>query len=531
MKKILLLLLAFLMLVTACDQKDFFELKRPPESPWLSLYEFERAPIGGYSLLFHGGWGVKFDYYNLYKNAIGDDAAWSTPGDAAWGWYRDTENEKGWLNEMFQGAYKTISSVNDALAFVEENDGNPFPKITAKDKTINLDRIIGELYFLRGFSYYMLMTTFGNAYVPGGPNNDQRLPLRLERSSSYEEASNSKLGTTEEMWNQILSDFQQAYDMLPERFVNGMHPSYEAGRANKFAAAMMLSRTYFAMGNYDKAGELAGFVIDQNNGDYDLSEDPIEAFNKSSFARGKEVIMYSPDWDETYGGRNLHASCFTHLFLSNPCNWTATHMDYTTLQRIGWMPDPKNDTTITIVARRDKRFQQVLAVREPNNVPEDERIEGRFYEPRAYMKWRSILGNKYFRGPLIGYTNTVILRLAEMYLTRSICLFKAGDKQGAADDLNVVRKRAWDETVAGVTYEASDSYVTSSNITEQMIGDERLIELFMEGDRIDYLRGLKVDIPNYEPERGVPALTPYTDDSFIWPIPVANEKDLNGAYN
>uniref|UniRef100_UPI003563F815 hypothetical protein n=1 Tax=Mariniphaga sediminis TaxID=1628158 RepID=UPI003563F815 len=81
--------------------------------------------------------------------------------------------------------------------------------------------------------------------------------------------------------------------------------------------------------------------------------------------------------------------------------------------------------------------------------------------------------------------------------------------------------------VAGVSYEASESYVTSENVTEQMIGDERVIEMFMEGDRIDYLRGLKVDVPNGE--RG-PGSVPYTDNGFIWPIP-QQEKDLNDAYN
>ena len=166
-------------------------------------------------------------------------------------------------------------------------------------------------------------------------------------------------------------------------------------------------------------------------------------------------------------------------------------------------------------------------MREPANVPTTERIAGHYYETRVNLTWRTIVANKSYRGPSAGYTNIPQIRLAEMYLTRSICSFKAGDKAGAASDLNIVRKRAWDESVAGQSYEQSSSYVTSSNITEQMINDERLIEMFCEGDRIDYLRGLKVDVPNGDRGSGS---VPYTDKGFVWPIPV-KEKDLNQAYN
>lgn len=37
------------------------------------------------------------------------------------------------------------------------------------------------------------------------------------------------------------------------------------------------------------------------------------------------------------------------------------------------------------------------------------------------------------------------IRLAEMYLTRALLRFESGNAQGAADDLNAVRRRAWDE--------------------------------------------------------------------------------------
>jgi len=528
MKKNIFLICILLLQITSCKKKDFFQLQRPPQSPWNNITEFDRAPRGAYSKLFAADdWSNRFEYWYVYKNAVGDDVDWSTPGDAAWGWYRDTKNNKSLLDVVFTTTYQVIASINDALQFVADKGGNPYPSINSDDKTYNLDRIVGELYFLRGYAYYMNATTFMNAYVPGGANDAKQIPLRTTPSNSYDVASSSKIGTVKEIWDQILADFQKAHDLLPERYIAGkMHPSYQAGRANKFAAAAMLSRTYFAMGDYVNAKQYASEGIDSSGGDYNLSEDPIEAFNKSTLARGKETIMYIPSYDPVLGKQNYYETCFSNLFNGSPCDWTAMYLDPTVAQRLGWMSDPKHDTTINLAAREDKRFTQLMFVREPGNIPVAQQVPGRYYDKRVNMEWRSIIDNKYARGPGRGHTNVPQIRIAEMYLTRSICSFLAGDKAAAVSDLNIVRKRAWDANVAGTSYEASAHYVTVSNITEQMINDERLVEMFCENDRIDYLRGLKVDVGNGD--RGAGAV-PYTDNGFVWPVPVS-EKALNGGY-
>ena len=49
---------------------------------------------------------------------------------------------------------------------------------------------------------------------------------------------------------------------------------------------------------------------------------------------------------------------------------------------------------------------------------------------------------------------------------------------------------------------------------------QQLIELFCESDRIDYLRGLKIDIPKGERGEGT---DPYTSEDFVWDIPVREQ--------
>jgi len=106
-----------------------------------------------------------------------------------------------------------------------------------------------------------------------------------------------------------------------------------------------------------------------------------------------------------------------------------------------------------------------------------------------------------------------------MYLTRSIIRFIEGDLDGAADDLNVVRKRAWDPVTAGIPYEASDHYVTSENITEQMIHLERIRELAFEGDWLIYCENLELPLLPGDRENTEEIHPPYTN--LYWIIPQA----------
>ena len=533
MKKIIFQAIIAIMLFSSCENDSFFDLERPAQSPWTKLSDFDRAAIGSYCNLFQlADYSSAYSTWLLYKNAVGDDVSWLSPGDS-WGWFRDTQNSgKNFLDNVFNNTYKTIASVNDALAYVDNNGGNPWPTISTDDKNYNLNRVVGELHFLRAFAYYMNATVYCNAYVPGGANDAKQIPLLTTAADNYLTAVNPKIGTVSEVWAQILSDFEKAYTLLPERYISGkMNVSYQAGRANKFAAAMMLMRTHFALGNYTKAAEYASYVIDQNGGDYNLNEDPIQAYNKTTLSRGKEVVFWLPLFDTSTARKDNLAGGYNHLRLGVVNSWSECNMDSSTLIRLGWLSNPKTGYNLTFnaPALRDKRFTQLMIVREPTTVPAAQQIAGRSYTVDTRIKYSSVFANKNTRGAAVGstaavYTNIPVLRLPEAYLTRSICRFKAGDKAGAASDLNVVRKRAWDATVAGVAYDSSTSYVTASNITEQMIGDERLIELFCEGDRIDYLRGLKTDVgPG---ERSFTGVVPYTSNAFVWKLPLT-ETDLN----
>jgi hypothetical protein len=499
------IVVAFLTLCLGCS--DFFELDRPPELPWGNITEFERAPIGAYTSLFSGDeWNMAWVNERLVKSSMGDDVG--LVEDVSFGYSRATKEYNVYIERNWIQLYRVIATTNNALDFLAENNGNPYPELSpAEVSKGNLERITGELHFIRGYAYYILQTTFGHAYVPGDGNItiDIAMPRSLAKTAT--EARNPKMATTQEVYDLILDDFLLAKELLPLKFDAAKHhPSFQA-RANRFAAAGMLVRTYLQRGEFDKAKAECDFIIDQNNGEYDLSEDPIIAFTKSNVSRGREVVFYSPFFDVNLNPPN-HLSALNQTWAGNPTPWVETHMAITTVKRLGFMSDPDKDTTLNIVAKRDKRFSQLMTVR----YPENEHLPAQSFETRDGVKdVTRIYTNKYYRGSGGGFTNVPLIRLAEIYLTRSILRLKAGDPSGAADDLNMVRQRAWDVSIGGPYV-----FVTSGSISEQIINDERTIEMLNEGDRIDYLRGIKAPIP--KGDRGIGS-DPYTSGSFVWSIP------------
>ena len=105
-----------------------------------------------------------------------------------------------------------------------------------------------------------------------------------------------------------------------------------------------------------------------------------------------------------------------------------------------------------------------------------------------------------------------MIRLSEIYLTRAILRLKAVDAVGAAADINKVRARA------GLTALAA--------VTENDIHNERWKELNFEGDRVNYLRALRIDIPNGDRGAGVQT---WNSPKWQWKV-LARETELNEAY-
>jgi hypothetical protein len=469
--------------LVSCDNEDFFELTNPPEAPWQSLEELEKAPIGAYyTLSGNGGFRVIFSAERIAGEAYADGM---NLANAEEGFPIDVDTEEMYNraiqgtsialfdNAVFRNSYFAIGHANGALDFIAANDGVPFPE-EGPDAT---HRIEGELRFVRALAYFYL----ARIYCPAYPDDTPRLPFRTNQATNFDEAKTSAIASANDIYDFVVADLVEAKRLLPERYDPTIHPeAYADGRANKFAAAALLAKVYFQMGMYDEALAEANFVIEENGGDYDLSEEPIEAFNKTGPVRGKEVIWHYALWagDGLGGSSNWkHPRRFAWY---NASRERATGLEDNGsrfmvcsdafLEAAGWQ---NPDGTESADAANDLRYQQLFI-----RVPAGEDPRGQFSTTRDYV-WN----DKYYRAG-DRETNLPILRLADIVLLRAFLRADAGDNAGARADLNMVRNRAGLDD-----YDGSDADLISA------IHNERWKEMAFEGDRFWYLQGARVDIP------------------------------------
>lgn len=537
------LILSLALALLSCE-RDFFELQYPPEEAWLSVDELEQAAVSPYHFAFYdlsvGGWEdpVFQDRLNRFvmsdlPHFLGNTEAYQHEVFLN----RATNTYMPLMEDSYSRSYKIVGAANAVLDFYYYNDEDPLPDIAPADRENNLKRIVGEMHFMRALAYFMLVQRHSPNYFDPAAATEKILTYRTSFPRNNEEAVAIEQATTHEIYALIIEDLKEAKKLLPESYQPGKHHvSYQYGRATKPAAEAMLARVYFQKGDHTNALLELNTLIDE--GAFSLEEDPLQCFNKSSLDPSSEVIWYALYSDQAmydYGATPLTTKRptqmnKTHYTSSNGgrddnwslCPWIQFALSYDALGRMGWMRDPENgDYSETDTAKRDKRYQQLYWRMEGYSSSVFSDQQRYFKDAGRYSDVSNpvVLGDKYYRGPDGRKTNVPMIRLAELYLTRAIIRLKEGDPSGAADDLNEVRRRAWDEDAAGVDYESSAFYVTSSNITEEMIHVERMKELALEGDRLSYLQALQLPIGPGDRDATYQNRTlsaPYTD--FYWAI-------------
>lgn len=410
-----------------------------------------------------------------YEKAGTDDISWYENRD-------QTNPTEGRHERHWRFAYVVILECNKIIEHLETQGafGDRYGELWK-------DRQLGEAYFLRAYAYHELVKVFGKPY-----GSDNSYPACVLTTAVPESAfDNQALSSVGEVYDQIVADVQKAAILLPEEATdeNGPTAYGSPGRVKKSAAHFLAARVFFQMHDYSKAEAYSDSVLMDNNVTIDVTEDPLETWNKQDyFEKSSEVVWYyinsnpqtrwkPPIQSRYYGytsdGRQDRPNTGQKLAVADHA-----------IGLINWAD--------TIEAKKDKRYTQLFISYEPGQ------------DPRAgydALTERKVWCNKWYRAPFEGgwpralVTSLPLMRSAEIYLTRAWCRMENGDAAGAAADLNVIRQRAFDETEAGVTFENSSRYVTAATVTKQMIENERLVEMMMEGDRLYFLQAIQKDIP------------------------------------
>lgn len=129
----------------------------------------------------------------------------------------------GELDELWYRLYCNISRCNRALLSLEQY-GNDV--LGAETTAIR----IGEVKFLRAHNYFKLITMFRQ--VPW-------IDEKVQEAGTHEQIRNDEF-TYYELFDKIIQDFKDAYDVLPEEQTDG-------GRTNKIVAASYLAKCYLTI--------------------------------------------------------------------------------------------------------------------------------------------------------------------------------------------------------------------------------------------------------------------------------------------
>ena len=140
-----------------------------------------------------------------------------------------TTSQNSLLKDFYRAQYQGIARANLAIKYISDMEVGIDENFTQAMK----DRLLGEAYYLRGYYYFRLVRIFaGVPLVTTVIDNSDNWPV--ERAS------------VETIFNQILSDMEQANKLLPVKS-SSLYTSEDLGRATKGAAQAMLLKTNLYM--------------------------------------------------------------------------------------------------------------------------------------------------------------------------------------------------------------------------------------------------------------------------------------------
>ena len=152
--------------------------------------------------------------------------------------------------------YKHINIANMILASIDEQST---PK---EEDELEVMRIKGEAYFLRGAYYFILVNLYGKPYTKTGAKNDLGVPIK---NTEYIEDKVYGRNTVEEVYAQVLADLGEAEKCLEKTVHKSIY------RADITATYLLLSRVHLYMQNWEMAESYAKKVLSKQDDLRDLN--------------------------------------------------------------------------------------------------------------------------------------------------------------------------------------------------------------------------------------------------------------------
>src|SRR6185295_1453166 len=395
-----------------------------------------------------------------YRANFGTHDFFNWGADVFWNNYQIPSTFVG-LNTLWNQFYIGIARANYAIPVVE---------IARKNGVVDAalaDRLTGEAYFLRGSMYYYLAACFGG------------VPLELQTGSD----GLTPRASRDSVFAQVVADMQQAEALLWSKTAL---PSADLGRATKGAA-------------YAYEGSARMWLKDYTGA--------LEAFNNPELTNNYHLLQNFADVNE-YDNQNNDESLFEIQFYLKPGDpqdwggsWQPPGAELGWIDSFSWPNeitqqgyDYGNPALWNSYQAGDKR--KLLTIVGPGDQLVSPGIIAKWGGIKGYppvtsgfaggnpiykaddgtiintvgtvtrpwygddkgrtgyvcaKKWRdpNLTGN--YNGPdgkghIFGDQNQILMRYAEVILSRAECKVRNGDVPGAMEDLKLVRDRAWGGT-------------------------------------------------------------------------------------
>lgn len=256
--------------------------------------------------LFGNEYGVKKYFAALYNNLpIEDFNYYGTNSNNAYrpdNYWEAGKNSQGNMSGEFFNTWVGVDNdgfgywpydrIRDVNTFIQN-----FPNYKDKYTETDYNKLLGEAYFLRAFYYFGLAKRYGGVPIIKEVQSPTAGPdvLEVPRNTEYD------------TWKFIHEDLTFA--------IENMTGTSESGRANKYVAAALMSRTMLYAGSIAKYSQYLGFEneVATQKGLAGMIPSQSDEFFQYSVDAGKIVeqgpyALYTKDYPDK-------AANFAHLFL------------------------------------------------------------------------------------------------------------------------------------------------------------------------------------------------------------------------
>jgi hypothetical protein len=362
----------------------------------------------------------------------------------------------------FADFYTLQHTTNVVIENLLKNTDGVFDLSNAADKAL-YDRLLGESYFLRGFSRFYLISLWGDAIIDRdyvSPGGDDYYKNPEEKGVIYQK---------------MIQDFKDAEDLLPLRSVLYADAS-NAGRATKGSAQAMLAKAYMGRpildgtagagsAEWDEAKTVLKRIIDSN--EYDLVNNYRDNNSEENENNIESVF-------EVQFVKSLDAMSFPGDFVgAGECSWRQIGMTVPSAVGFWWNIQP----SLTLY----NEFERDGA----GNIIDSRAFQGlwvpdgaKFRDNGTWVDYTTLVPEPAWQGKHFGTrkngtdyngynlqsggANDRIIRYADVLLMYAECCIETGDNATALQYINMVRSRANNQMISPTEADAHMFYATGT---------------------------------------------------------------------